>query len=58
MSVQLDTSPHIVKDLLRSRSTSNIFEDGKTFPDCLPKRSLAGNIEQDYINKKISPTLT
>ena len=51
MAVQLDTSPHIVKDLLEAVQLQHIFEDGKTFPDCLPKRALA-DIEQDYHQQK------
>jgi Neutral trehalase len=32
----------------------NIFEDGKTFPDCLPKRNLA-EINSEYLVKKNQP---
>ncbi|MBX2897159.1 MAG: alpha,alpha-trehalase TreF [Cyclobacteriaceae bacterium] len=51
MPVQLHTSPHTLQLLFEAVQLQNIFEDGKTFPDCLPKRSLA-EIASDYEAQK------
>ncbi|MBN8652466.1 MAG: alpha,alpha-trehalase TreF [Cytophagales bacterium] len=51
MPVQLATSPHTCLQLLEAVQLQNIFDDGKTFPDCLPKRSLA-EIASDYEKQK------
>jgi alpha,alpha-trehalase len=47
MSVSIKTSPHTLQSLFEAVQLQNIFEDGKTFPDCLPKRSL-DEIARDY----------
>lgn len=51
MSVQLATSPYTYQPLLEAVQLQNIFDDGKTFPDCLPKRNLA-EIALDYEKQK------
>jgi alpha,alpha-trehalase len=51
MSVQLTTSPHTCEQLFEAVQLQDIFDDGKTFPDCLPKRSL-DEIVRDYEKQK------
>lgn len=38
-------------ELFRAVQLSNVFSDGKTFPDCIPKRSLE-EINADYLSKR------
>src|SRR5690348_15080592 len=38
-------------DFFRDVQMSNVFEDGKTFPDCIPKRPVE-EIDQEYRHKK------
>jgi len=45
---------HELGQLFEEVQLQNILGDGKTFPDCLPKRSLE-EINQDYLNQKHIP---
>lgn len=51
MSIHQTNSPHSIQDLFEDVQLQNILGDGKTFPDCLPKRPLE-EIEQDYQHLK------
>lgn len=42
---------HELGELFEEVQLQNILGDGKTFPDCIPKRSLE-EINQDYLNQK------
>lgn len=42
---------HELGELFEEVQLQNILGDGKTFPDCVPKRSLE-EINQDYLNQK------
>jgi alpha,alpha-trehalase len=50
MSVYLGSSPHTCQQLFEAVQLQNILGDGKTFPDCIPKRSL-DQIQSNYINQ-------
>ena len=48
------TQIHELGSLFEEVQLKNILGDGKTFPDCLPRRALE-EINQDYLHEKESP---
>lgn len=45
---------HELGPLFEEVQLKNVLDDGKTFPDCLPKRSL-GEINKDYLTQRNTP---